>query len=207
VASRLVERYHRPVFVLGEDPETGVAQGSGRSIPQFHLLAALEAMADLFTQFGGHRLAAGVTLPAERVGEFRERLNAHARTALRDQDLEAAVELDARLSAEEVSDVSVGEVLRLAPFGFGNPAPLFGLMGARLEGAPRIIKDRHVRLRLAQNGASLNVMAWNAAAALGSWSAGAQIDAAVTFEEDPGGRARGYAGWTAVLRHFRPAEG
>jgi single-stranded-DNA-specific exonuclease len=207
VASRLVERYHRPVFVLGEDPETGVAQGSGRSIPQFHLLAALEAMADLFTQFGGHRLAAGVTLPAERVGEFRERLNAHARTVLRDQDLEAAVELDARLRAEEVSDVSVGEVLRMAPFGFGNPAPLFGLMGARLEGAPRIIKDRHVRLRLAQNGAALNVMAWNAAEALGRLSAGAQIDAAVTFEEDPGGRARGYAGWTAVLRHFRPAEG
>jgi single-stranded-DNA-specific exonuclease len=126
---------------------------------------------------------------------------------LRDQDLEAAVELDARLRAEEVSDVSVGEVLRMAPFGFGNPAPLFGLMGARLEGAPRIIKDRHVRLRLAQNGAALNVMAWNAAEALGRLSAGAQIDAAVTFEEDPGGRARGYAGWTAVLRHFRPAEG
>ncbi|MCL6544581.1 MAG: single-stranded-DNA-specific exonuclease RecJ [Bryobacteraceae bacterium] len=205
VASRLVERYHRPVVVLGEDPATGLAQGSGRSIPQFHLLAALESMADLFTQFGGHRLAAGVMLPVERVDEFRQRLNAHARMVLRDQDLEPVIELDARLSAEEVSDVTVGEVLSLAPFGFGNPTPLFGLMGARLEGAPRIIKERHARLRLAQNGAVLNVMAWNAADALGSLSAGATIDAAVTFEEDPGGRARGYAGWTAVLRHFRPA--
>lgn len=205
VASRLVERYHRPVFVLGEDPKTGIAQGSGRSIPQFHLLAALEAMADLFTQFGGHRLAAGVTLAAERVGEFRQRLNTYAGTLIEDRDLEPVVELDAILTTQEVSDVSVNEILRLAPFGFGNPTPLFGLMGVRLEGAPRIVKDRHARLRLAQNGAEVNVIAWNAAGELKSLAAGAQIDAAVTFEEDRGGRARGCAGWTAVLRHFRLA--
>ncbi|MGQ9635901.1 MAG: single-stranded-DNA-specific exonuclease RecJ [Bryobacteraceae bacterium] len=203
VASRLVERYHRPVFVLGEDPETGIAQGSGRSIPQFHLLAALESMADLFTQFGGHRLAAGVTLAAEWVGEFRQRLNTYAGTLIEDRDLEPVLELDALLTAGEVSDVSVNEILRLAPFGFGSPTPLFGLMGVRLAEAPRAVKDRHVRLRLAQNGAAFNVMAWNAAGELKNLAAGAQIDAAVTFEEDPGGRARGYAGWTAVLRHFR----
>src|SRR5690606_35657187 len=63
VASRLVERYHRPVFILSEDEETGLAQGSGRSIPTFHLLQALEMMPDLFTKFGGHRQAAGVTTP------------------------------------------------------------------------------------------------------------------------------------------------
>ena len=67
VASRIVERYHRPVFILSEDGETGLAQGSGRSIPAFHLLEALETMPELFTKFGGHRQAAGVTAPIERV--------------------------------------------------------------------------------------------------------------------------------------------
>src|SRR5262249_2199642 len=73
VASRLVERLHRPVFVLGRNPEDGLAQGSGRSIPLFHLLEALESMADLFIRFGGHEHAAGVTLDVARVEEFRTR--------------------------------------------------------------------------------------------------------------------------------------
>ena len=76
VASRVVERYHRPAFVLGLDD--GVAYGSGRSIRAFHLLDALESMPDLFTKFGGHRQAAGVTLDAARVEEFRERFRAFA---------------------------------------------------------------------------------------------------------------------------------
>ena len=100
VASRIVERYHRPVFVLSEDEETGLAQGSGRSIAAFHLLEALESMPELFTKFGGHRQAAGVTLPADRVAEFRQRLNAHATSVLTPDDLCATVEVDAKLSLD-----------------------------------------------------------------------------------------------------------
>ena len=80
VASRVVERFHRPVFVLGI--ENGAAQGSGRSIPAFHLLEALEPMPDLFSKFGGHRQAAGLTIAADRVEEFRTRFRAHAATKL-----------------------------------------------------------------------------------------------------------------------------
>ncbi len=79
VASRLVERFHRPVFVLGRDPEDGRARGSGRSIRPFHLLQALEAMPDLFERFGGHRQAAGVTLPGDKVDLFRARFDEYAR--------------------------------------------------------------------------------------------------------------------------------
>ncbi len=74
VASRLVDRFHRPALVLGVDPETGMAQGSGRSIPAFHLLEALESMPELLVQFGGHRQAAGLTLAAGRIPELRARL-------------------------------------------------------------------------------------------------------------------------------------
>lgn len=205
VASRLVERYHRPVFVLGEDPQTGLAQGSGRSIPQFHLLAALETMPDLFAQFGGHRQAAGVTLAAERVGEFRSRLNEYAQSQLQDEDLEPVIELDALISPAEVDDVSVGEILSLAPFGYGNPAPLLGVMGLTVASRPVTIKDRHLRLDLSQDGRSLKVMAWNAAEKISELSVGNRIDAALTFEEDRAGKRRGYQGWTAVLKHFRLA--
>ena len=86
VASRVVERYHRPAFVLGI--ENGVAQGSGRSIRAFHLLDALESMPELFTKFGGHRQAAGVTLDAARVEEFRERFRAYASERLTVADFE-----------------------------------------------------------------------------------------------------------------------
>src|ERR1019366_4282834 len=82
VASRLVDRLHRPVFVIGRNPEDGLAQGSGRSIPAFHLLEALEAMPDLFVRFGGHQHAAGVTLDAARVPEFRQRLGEYAAARL-----------------------------------------------------------------------------------------------------------------------------
>ena len=86
VASRLVERFHRPVFVLGRNPEDGLAQGSGRSIPAFHLLEALESMPELFVKFGGHAHAAGVTMDAARVEEFRRRFNAFAAARLTADD-------------------------------------------------------------------------------------------------------------------------
>ncbi|HTQ15159.1 MAG TPA: single-stranded-DNA-specific exonuclease RecJ, partial [Rhizomicrobium sp.] len=92
VASRLVERLHRPVFVLGRNEEDGQVQGSGRSIPAFHLLEALESMPELFLRFGGHKHAAGVTLAAANVDEFRRRLNAYAAARLRSEDLAPRLE-------------------------------------------------------------------------------------------------------------------
>ena len=111
VASRLVERFPRPVVVLSEDPETGLAQGSGRSIPAYHLLEALESMSEMFTRFGGHRQAAGVRLAAGRMPEFRSRLNAYALARLTEEDLVRVLEIDARLDLPEVDDASVAEVL------------------------------------------------------------------------------------------------
>ena len=86
VASRVVERYHRPVFILCEDEATGVASGSGRSVKAFHLLEALESMAELFVKFGGHRQAAGVTLPNAAIPEFRRRLSEYASRILQPED-------------------------------------------------------------------------------------------------------------------------
>jgi single-stranded-DNA-specific exonuclease len=205
VASRLVERFARPVVVLSVDPETGLAQGSGRSIPAYHLLEALESMPEIFTQFGGHRQAAGVGLAAERIPEFRSRLNAHALARLTEEDLVRVLEIDAKLDLPEVDDACVAEVLSLAPFGYGNPSPVFAVCGADVAAPPTILKEKHLRLKLRQQGRTLAVVAWNAADRVGHLAAGASIDAAISLEEDNFSLRRGYAGWSAVLKDFRPA--
>lgn len=207
VATRLVERFHRPVFVLSEDPETGLAQGSGRSIPSFDLLAALEAMADLFTRFGGHRQAAGVSLPLKRVEEFRQRLNAYAAARLGPEDFRPRLEFDAEVDLAELTDEFVTDIFAMAPFGFGNPAPLFAVPGVEVSSPPAVLKERHLRVNLRQGERALAVKAFDFAGRLPELAAGARVDAALCLEADDWAAARGLPGWSAVLRDVRPAGG
>jgi single-stranded-DNA-specific exonuclease len=206
VATRLVERFHRPVFVLGRDAERNLAQGSGRSIPAFHLLEALESMPDLFLRFGGHRQAAGVALDPARVEEFRERLSAYAAARLTPDDFAGQIELDAIASFDELTDQAVAEVLSMAPFGCGNPAPVFAALGAEVAAAPVVIKEKHLRVTLRHNGRPLTLKAWNFAPRAVEFSPGARLDAAFTLEPDDYSRKRGYAPWSAVLRDVRQSN-
>ena len=200
VASRVVERYHRPVFVLGL--ENGMAQGSGRSIRQFHLLEALESMADLFSKFGGHRQAAGLTLASGRVAEFRERFRAYAASQLTPADFEPELDIDAEIDLGDIDNQTVAELLSLAPFGMGNPAPLF--VGRGLEVLAQDIRsEKHVFLRIRASGQTLRVKAWNFAGRAGEMLPGARIDAVLQFEEDAYSAARGYPPWQTVLRDLR----
>ncbi len=207
VANRIVERFHRPVIVLSEDPDEGVAHGSGRSIAGFDLLSALEAMSDLFLRFGGHRQAAGLALPCGRIGEFRERLNACAAARLTPGDLEPEIDIDAHLDFSEVSGAAVAEVLSLAPFGCGNPTPVFGARGVEVLGEPSLLKEKHLRVNLRQGGRTLMLKAWNSAARITDLVPGERVDAAITFELDEYSLSRGLPGWSAVLKDFRRAAG
>jgi single-stranded-DNA-specific exonuclease len=200
VASRIVERYHRPTFILSEEGEE--AQGSGRSIRAFHLLEALEAMSDLFTRFGGHRQAAGLGLPAGRVAEFRERLNRYAAERLMPEDLQPTLELDGAIRLDELNDRSVAEVLNLAPFGFGNPAPLFALNGVEVLAA-QPFGEKHLNVRLRQNGRSCRATAWNFIDRAFEFEAGAILDAAIAVEDDAQSAAKGFAPWRVVLKDVR----
>lgn len=204
VASRLVERFHRPVIVLGV--ENGLAQGSGRSIAQFHLLNALDARPDLMVKYGGHSHAAGLTLLPENVPAFREHFAGYAAERLTPADFVPEVGVDAMLRLSELSDVVVQQVLSLAPFGFGNPAPVFGVVNAEVAGPPCVWKEKHLRLALRQDGRGISLKAWNFAERVAEFPAGAPIDAALTLEDDPYSAARGYGSWCAVLREARPAR-
>jgi single-stranded-DNA-specific exonuclease len=203
VASRIVEKFNRPAFVLGE--EDGQAQGSGRSIRAFHLLDALESMPDLFSRFGGHKYAAGVGLPLDRVPEFRERLNRYAAERLAPADLEPSMQIDAFVSFSELFDGCVTEVLDLAPFGFGNPCPTFGMRDLEICAAPEVWNDKHLKLRLKQNGRVFQSKAWNFAGRISELPSGARVDAAVSFEPDAYSAARGYAPWCIEVKDVRAA--
>jgi single-stranded-DNA-specific exonuclease len=148
-ATRVVERYGRPALVVSRDGEE--AHGSGRSIPTFHLLNALEVCGALFTRYGGHAHAVGFSLPSSRVPELRIQLDKYARARLTPADFEAILNIDAELPLEEITP-QLFEVLRkLEPFGAGNPEPVFCANAARLTAPPKVLKDKHVRLKLAAN--------------------------------------------------------
>jgi single-stranded-DNA-specific exonuclease len=207
VANRMMDRLHRPVFVLGRNEEDGMAQGSGRSIPAFDLLGALESMRDLFVRFGGHKYAAGVTLDPARVEEFRRRFNAYAAARLRPEDFAPRLEIDAVAELAEIDEAAVADVLAMAPFGHGNRAPLVAACAVEVSAAPVIMKEKHLRIAVRQNGRGLTLKAWNFAARAAEFAPGARLDVAFELEEDPYSAARGYAAWSATLRDARPAEG
>jgi single-stranded-DNA-specific exonuclease len=206
VASRLVERLHRPVFVIGRNPEDGLAQGSGRSIPAFHLLQAMEAMPDLFVRFGGHQHAAGVTLEAARVEEFRRRFNAYAAARLSPEDFLPRMDVDAVVDFGDITDTAVQEVLALAPFGHGNPPPLVAALDVEVAGQAVVVKEKHLRVTVRRNGRTLALKAWNFAGRVAEIPPGARVDIAFTLEDDAYSAARGYPGWAAVLRDVRAAK-
>jgi single-stranded-DNA-specific exonuclease len=206
VASRLVERFHRPAFVLSEDRETGLAQGSGRSITRFHLLEALESMPELFVKFGGHSHAAGLTLAASNVALFRRSLQEYAALRLTPEDFAPELEIDAVMTLREINERAVREISALAPFGCGHPAPLFAVLSTEVAGPPVIWKEKHLRVPLRQEGRMLWLKAWNLAERVSELLPGTLVDAALSLEEDSYGAANGMPGWSAVLRDFRPAE-
>jgi len=200
VASRVVERFNRPAFVLGEDAASGLATGSGRSVAMFHLLDALEAMPELFTKFGGHKQAAGLTLPLERLPEFRQRFQEYAASKLTPEDFRPQYEIDAPLALEEISDRALGDIWSLAPFGNSNAPPLFGVYGCEVVAAPRVIKEAHVFFHVRQGARVIQVKAWRAAEHVEWFQKGARLDLALTLEEDR------YDGWSATLRDFHPVN-
>jgi single-stranded-DNA-specific exonuclease len=147
VASRLVERHHRPVVVISLDGEGG-GRGSGRSIPGFDLLAALEACAEHLEGFGGHRAAAGLQLRAENLDSFRAAFAAHAASVLGPEDLKRTERVDAMVGGAGLGLDLAEELQQLAPFGMGNPGVRLLVPSARVRDVRAIGEGKHARFSL-----------------------------------------------------------
>ncbi|MFZ0663799.1 MAG: single-stranded-DNA-specific exonuclease RecJ [Acidobacteriaceae bacterium] len=160
LASRVVERTRKPTLILThEDCE---AYGSGRSIPSFHLLNAIESCRDLFTRFGGHAHAAGFSLPSNRVPELRQRLTAYAEANLTEADLGSPLECDAPLPLEQINETLYAWLKKLEPCGMDNEEPIFNATNLRIAAPPRVMKEKHIRLRIASDeDTTLSAIGWN----------------------------------------------
>jgi single-stranded-DNA-specific exonuclease len=161
LASRIVEQTGKPAIVVTR--EDGEAYGSGRSIPAFHLLEAIESCHEIFTRFGGHAHAVGFSLPSDRVEELRTRLASWAADHLSEEDLGNPLECDRELPLDQITPAIFTGLRRLEPFGMGNEEPVFVSRNVEVIAPPMFMKEKHVRLRVKQ-GLTFSAVGWNLAA-------------------------------------------
>jgi single-stranded-DNA-specific exonuclease len=181
VASRLVERYGRPVVVIAVDGDRGT--GSGRSIPAFDLHAGLHACSHELERFGGHRAAAGLTIVTGQIEAFSAAFEAHAAELIGDAELERRVHVDAIAGVGELSLALAQELARLEPHGIGNPAPRILVPAAQLEAVEAMGADgKHLRMQITSEGARCGAVAFGRGEALESLQAAGIVDVVCRIE-------------------------
>jgi single-stranded-DNA-specific exonuclease len=181
VASRLVERYGRPTFLIAWEGETG--RGSGRSISRFDLHAALHRVGHCLEKYGGHTMAAGLTIRRERFEEFRVAFAAVAGELLRPEDLVPAQRIDLELPLANLSEELERLIRHLEPCGVGNPAPVFGVRRARAVGARRV-GTNHLRFMLDDGSGVLPAIGFQVADSVPDAWLAQPLDVAFRLERD-----------------------
>ncbi len=183
VASRLLERYHRPVALIAV--QDGVGKGSARARAPFHLWEALERCQAHLTRFGGHRVAAGFEVPEANIPALRAALNAIGDEVLSDDDLQPAVHIDGVLELDDITTAFTRDVEEMAPFGMGNPTPVFAVSDVRVvQCATRGADSSHLSLTLRAGGAGrpINAMWFRNGDHAPALTPGTVVDIAFTVE-------------------------
>ncbi|ABK44266.1 exonuclease RecJ [Magnetococcus marinus MC-1] len=147
VASRLCDKYSKPALVIAIDAETGVGKGSGRSIPGINLLAAIEAGAAHLEHFGGHKVAAGLTIQREKIPAFMEAFEDHLTRHYQASAFFPRLTVDAELPLDELDFAVARQIQSFSPFGPGNPEPIFILPRVSLRGI-KVLKERHLAMSI-----------------------------------------------------------
>ena len=160
VASKLVERYHRPSLLFAVGPD-GYARGSGRSIPALHLLEALNRCSDLLEGYGGHAAAAGMTIKTEMIEPFRKRFNGVIQEMLTPDDFIPVVKADAEIAIPAITPKFYRIIKQMEPFGPGNMRPVFLSCNVRHQSQPRLVGKEHVKMSLYGDGIVMDAIAFN----------------------------------------------
>ena len=179
VASRIVERLHRPAVLVGLNE--GQGQGSGRSVSGFHLARALDACGEHLETHGGHEMAAGLKLRADRLPDFRAAFADYAGRHLTPEQMSAEVTLEVSAPLPQVTAALVNDLARMGPFGQGNRRPLVCCRDVELAGPPKRVGKAaaHVQMQVRQGGAMLPCIVFNAGPAMDAMRAGQRLDLAV----------------------------
>jgi single-stranded-DNA-specific exonuclease len=154
----------------------------------------------MFFKYGGHHHAAGLTMDAARVTEFRERFNAYAAARLTTDDFRPTVEIDAIFDLADLHEDIFHDVQQLAPFGNANPEPMFAVLDAEVAGPPTVWKEKHLKVALKQGRRTLFFKGFGLGHRAGELQQGMRVDAAFHLADDPWA-----GGWSALLREFRPS--
>jgi len=177
VASKLVERYYRPAFVLAIDPETGFAKGSARSIDGFDLYAALTDCAELMEHYGGHQAAAGLTIRRERIPELARRLDGIAEDRIAAEDWTPKKKADLAVDLREATTQAIDRLASLEPFGNGNPTPRVVIREATVRESRTMGKeDKHLRVTVEQSGLAMEVVAFGMGSHRNRFAPGLRVD-------------------------------
>jgi len=161
VASKIVEKYHRPTILIAI--EKGIGYGSGRSISNFHLFDAVDSCKDLFENYGGHTQAIGIKINKNNIEKLRKEINNYAKKMLSAEDLIPKINLDVKLKLSQVDEELIDEINKLTPFGMGNPKPVFYSTNLSLEDEPRILKEKHIRMELCDGSEIIDAIGFNMA--------------------------------------------
>ena len=201
IAGRLVDRHRRPAVVFAVEGEYSVA--SGRSIPEFNIVAAMESCEDLLVRFGGHSQAAGLTVATKDIPQLKSRLEAYSAESLETQSLIRTVEIDAEISFDELDETMIRWINDLEPYGRGNAWPVFASRGVKgLETVHMGREQQHLRLRVEMNGARFTALAFNQA---DKWQPNTKFaDLAFTVMNDS---FRGKGAIALRLLDFKPSNG
>ena len=179
VASRIAERYGKPCIVISENDE--VSRGSGRSIEGFSLYDGLSYCSDVLVQYGGHVLAAGLSIDKDRISEFRDKINEYAETI---EPIVGVLHIDCKLNPAGVDVDMVSSLQILEPYGAENPQPLFGLYGMVVSAVQGVGNGKHTRLSLKKNGVSLSAIMFSVAPEDLPYVMGDKVDVAVKLSEN-----------------------
>ena len=196
VASRLVQRYGRPVAVIGMDGETG--RGSCRSIDAFNILDGLNACSASLKQFGGHAMAAGLDIEEKNIEAFKEQFNIFAAEQLKDADLRPVLKIDQQIELSEANAALMDGLKRTGPFGQDNPEPVWAICGVTVDDS-RILKEKHLKLALSDGRIHIDAIGFNMAEKLPA----GPVDIAFTLQEN---RWNGRTTLQLNLKDIRPAE-
>lgn len=200
IAARLLERFGKPCLVL--TVENGIARGSGRSMKGFSLYDALSACEDCLLGYGGHEQAAGFTVEASRLEEFRQTINRYAHTVAPTMPV-AELSVDCRLRPSQITPDILSALSALEPMGAGNPRPLFGLMRMTLERVEPVGGGKHLRLQLARDGARITAMKFSTLPKKFPYRSGETVDLLVYLERN---EYRGSVEVSIVVKDIRLTE-
>ncbi|HIV85483.1 MAG TPA: single-stranded-DNA-specific exonuclease RecJ, partial [Candidatus Monoglobus merdigallinarum] len=201
VSSKITEKYYKPSILFAVDGDS--AKGSGRSIAGFNLFGALENCSDLLEKFGGHELAAGLTIKSGNIEEFRRKINSYSKGKIRDLALIPTISLDAQIKVTYITMDTVNDINKLQPFGVNNPTPAFSVRNIKIHRISVMSEGKHLRMTLYKDGKYLDAVGFGMGDYYSLFEEGDFVDVAFALDIND---YKGFQNVQLILKDMKKTE-